>query len=60
MKESTVESLILMFIIVSLCGVFVMAGYSLSERNQCIKLGGNYSLDFGKCYKKGELDEQVR
>lgn len=55
MKESTLENLILIFIVISLCGVFVMAGYSLSERNQCIRLGGNYSLDFGKCYKKGEF-----
>lgn len=55
MKESNIENLILVFIVISLCGVFIMAGYSLSERNQCIKLGGIYSLDFGKCYKKGEF-----
>lgn len=50
-----IENLILITLFILLCGVFVAAGYSLSERNQCIKSGGIYSLDFGKCYKKGEF-----
>jgi len=50
-----IEEAFFILLIIAMIGCVGMFGYTLSERNQCIKLGGNYSLDFGKCYKKGEL-----
>lgn len=51
------ESIIKTVIILLVTFAIGILGYEISEREHCMKEGGSYSFDFGKCIKKGELYE---
>ena len=50
------EDLVLVIIVMLMASVIGIFGWTLSERSHCIKSGGIYQYDFGRCehenYKK--------
>ena len=46
---SSVETFLEIVVVIAILFCFSFIGYTVSDRNHCIKDGGNYSYDYGKC-----------
>jgi len=54
MSDETINTLMILLIIVSVLSLTFYVGYEMSERKNCKLNKGHYSMDYGECFK-GEL-----
>jgi len=55
MSDKTLDILMTLILIISVLILTFYAGYEMSERKHCKLNKGHYSMDYGECFKEGEL-----